>query len=59
MEGDSEDREPIIGIMSLLLLLTGVDARHGQRSQGVQYEAIGVFSQLLGNSKPQGMIDNE
>lgn len=58
-EGDSEDRGVQVGIMSLLFLLTGADVRHGHRSQGVQYEAIGVFPQLLGNSKPQGMIDSE
>lgn len=45
--------------MSLLFLLTGADVRHGYKSQGVQYEAIEVLPQLLGNGKPQGMIDNE
>lgn len=33
--------------------------RYGDRSQGVQFEAIGVFPQLLGNSQPQGMIHAE
>lgn len=58
-EGDCEGRGMQAGIMSLLFLLTGSDVRHEHRSQGVQYEAIRVFPQILANSKPQGMIDSE
>ena len=45
--------------MSLLLLLTGTDVRRGQKSQGLQCEAIGVFLQLLGKCEPQEIIDCE
>lgn len=47
------------GIMSLLLLLTGTDVRCGQKSWGLQCEAIGVFLQLLGKCEPPEIIDCE
>lgn len=45
--------------MSLLLLLTGTGVRCGQKSWGLQCEAIGVFLQLLGKCEPQEIIDCE